>query len=88
LSRIRLTRESGEWNWHVGLWPRSYLNLLRQGRFGVPRSHADGVNIMVRRARVKRVDERVATEVVNEGGWAKSKLPSVTLDWLGMVYSG
>jgi hypothetical protein len=44
------------------LWPWGDLNFLRQGRLGIPRSRAYGVNVMVRRAKLKRVNEGVTTE--------------------------
>jgi hypothetical protein len=80
-----LTRESGEWNWHVELRPQSDLNLLRQGQFGVPRSRTNGVNIVVRSARVKRVDERVATESGERRGLSEKH---VALCECGLVGDG
>jgi hypothetical protein len=42
---VRLARESRQCNWPVRLWPWSDLNLLRQRRFRVPWSRANGVNV-------------------------------------------
>jgi hypothetical protein len=38
------------------------LNFLRQRRLGIPRPRAYGVNVMVRRTRLERVNERVTAE--------------------------
>jgi hypothetical protein len=57
-----LARESGEWDWPVCLWPRGDLNFLRQGRLRIPRPCANGMNVLMRRTRLERVDERVTAE--------------------------
>jgi hypothetical protein len=38
------------------------MNFLRQGGFGIPRSRANGMNVLVRRTRLERAHEGVATE--------------------------
>jgi hypothetical protein len=44
------------------LWPWGDLNFLRQGRLRIPRPRANGMNILMRRTGLERVDERVTTE--------------------------
>jgi hypothetical protein len=38
------------------------MNFLRQGRLGIPRSRANGMNVMARRAKLERICERVTAE--------------------------
>jgi hypothetical protein len=57
-----LTQESREWDWPVCLWPWGDMSFLRQGRLGIPRSCVYGVDVMVRRARLERVNEGVTAK--------------------------
>jgi hypothetical protein len=57
-----LARKHREWYKPVRLWPLIDLDFLRQKRFRVPISCADGASIMVRMARLERVKERITAE--------------------------
>jgi hypothetical protein len=48
---------------------------MSQGRFRIPRPHANGMNVLMRRTIFERVDERVTAEgsVRGGGGWVKTE---------------
>jgi hypothetical protein len=60
-----------EWACKIVAW--SDLDFLRQRRFRVPRSRAEGMNIVVRWDRLKRVDARIAAESGVPRGCVKVK---------------
>jgi hypothetical protein len=47
-----------------------------------------GVNVMVRRTRLERIDEGITAEGGVRRGLGENSLRSVNMDWLGTVYSG
>jgi hypothetical protein len=83
-----LTQESREWDWPVCLWPWGDLNLLRQGRLGIPRSCAYGVDVVVRRARLKRVNEEVTAKGGVRRGLGEKLIAFSEIGLIGTVYSG